>query len=136
MSLSPRAPSAAEASLRSRVQTALQGKRVLALDPTQSIPRLLKDVHGILLSVGQYETLSATQLRDVDPEVILAPLVAPNYDILDLMRELREMAYTGAVRAYCNPLPSLKIVRAEVVQIWAECDFEIFEVPQMGDALD
>ncbi|PCD76905.1 hypothetical protein CLN94_07375 [Pseudothioclava arenosa] len=96
----------------------------------------MKDVQGILLSVGQYETLTAEALRRLDPEVILAPLVAPHYDILDLVRDLREMDYRGAIRAYCNPLPSLKMVRAEVEQIWAECDFEIFEVPQMGDNLN
>ena len=112
-----------------QIGSALAGRRILVLDPTQSIPRLLRGVQGVVLSVGHFRELDRAQLALTRPDVILAPLVVNSYDIVDLVRSLRDMGYGGAVRAYCHPLPSLRMVRAEVAQVWPECDFEIYEVP-------
>lgn len=117
------------ATARQAIRTSLEGRHILVLDPTQTIPQVLQGVGGVSISVRRFTELNVDTLNDEDPDVILAPLVSAHYDILDLIRHLHDLGYEGAVRAYCHPLPDLKLVHAEVAQIWPSCDFDLFVVP-------
>ena len=113
------------------IRTSLEGRHILVLDPTQTIPQVLLGIEGVSISVRRFSELNAEMLAREAPDVVLAPLVSAQYDILDLIRQLRDLRFEGAVRGYCHPLPDLKMVHAEVTQIWSSCDFDLFVVPSV-----
>ena len=128
----PTTPSSQGPSTVETLGAALAGRRVLLLDPTHTLPDLLRGVQGVMFTIGRFGALDAGYLADSRPDAILAPLVGQDYDVLDLTRRLQELGFKGALRAYCRPLPNTRLVRAEVAHIWPELDFEIFEVPALG----
>ena len=106
------------------------GRRILVVEPQQALPRTLRGVAGAQVFVTQFHTLDHRLIARVQPEVVLAPLFAPDHDILDVARRLDRFGYTGALCAYSPPLPDTALVRAEVRQIWGDRVFEIFEIPR------
>lgn len=110
------------------LRAALTAGRILLLDPTRSLPELLRNIDGVSLTIARYSALDSNYLADCRPDMVLAPLVAKEFDVLDLTRRLREIGYAGALRAYCHPLPNVQLIRAEVRHIWPELDFDILEV--------
>lgn len=107
----------------------LAGRRILIVDPSQELPQALRGVTGANITIARVSMIDAALLARVQPDVILAPLVSPGHDILDLARLLDKVGYTGPLRAYSPPLPNVALVCAEVKQIWGERDFDILEVP-------
>lgn len=110
--------------------TALSGRRVLVVDPSNALPKALRGVSGTNVTIARFSMIDAAFLAEVAPDVVLAPLVSPGHDILDLARVLDAAGYKGQLRAYTCPLPNLALVCAEVRQIWGERDFDILELPE------
>lgn len=107
----------------------LAGRRILVVDPSQELPQALRGVSGATITITRFAMIDADLLSRVQPDVILAPLVSPGHDILDLARQLDKVGYTGPLRAYSPPLPNVALVCAEVKQIWSGRDFDILEIP-------
>lgn len=110
-------------------ELSLAGRRILVVDPSQSLPRALRGVKGASITIARLAMIDAEMLARVCPDVVLAPLFSPGHDILDLARLLDRLGYQGPLRAYSPPLPNTAIVCAEVRQIWGPRDFDILEVP-------
>lgn len=97
------------------------------------MPLALRGVAGASVTIARLAMIDAALLARATPDVVLAPLLSPEHDILDLARLLHKHGYSGALRAYCQPVPNARLIRAEVQQIWAEVDFDILEVHPRPD---
>ncbi|KEO56206.1 hypothetical protein [Thioclava pacifica] len=108
-------------------------KRLLLIDPVHDLPVALRKIDGLDLTSARYEMLDGAVLDAASPEMILAPLMTPRFDILDLARKLDGLGYGGPLRAYSTPLPSTQLIRAELRGEFPKLDFDIFAVPDGGD---
>lgn len=106
------------------------GRRILVVDPAQSLPQALRGVQGASITLTRLSQINAQLIARVAPDVVLAPLFSPDHDILDLARVLDGAGYRGPLRAWSPPLPDSALVCAEVRQIWGTRDFDILEVPK------
>lgn len=107
----------------------LRGRRIVIAEPGRELPLALRGVSGASITIARFGAIDAAFLAEQMPDVILAPLMSPEHDILDLARVLAGAGYRGALRAYCAPLPRPEVVRREVAQIWPEGDFDILDIP-------
>lgn len=105
-----------------------EGRRILVVNPQQALPRALAGIEGVSVTIVGFDDLDAELLQHLAPDIVLAPLFAPDHDILDLARHLDHLGYQGALRAYAPPLPNSALVRTEVRQIWGARDFDILEI--------
>jgi hypothetical protein len=116
-----------------QVRDDLGGRKILVVEPSQTLPLALRGVSGASVTIVQLGAIDVALLARTMPDVVLSPLLSLDYDILDLARLLHDCGYQGALRAYCPPLPNAALVRAEVAQIWPGVDFDILEIPLKAD---
>lgn len=107
----------------------LSGRRILVVEPSQSLPLALRGVSGLAITIVPLAAIDATLIAQTMPDLVLSPLVCPEHDILDLARLLDALGYCGALRAYTAPLPNTRLILSEVRQIWRGGDFDILELP-------
>lgn len=69
-------------------------------------------------------------LSQIDPEVIVSALIAPDFDAIDLARLLHDHGFAGRYRAVAAKLPNRRGVVAEVRAASPGLDFDVFV---MGD---
>lgn len=119
-----------ELELAQQAEQTLAGRRVLVIDPSKALPTALRGVSGTNVTIARFSMIDAALIAQLAPDVVLAPLVSPSHDILDLARVLDAAGYTGPLRAYSPPLPNIALVCAEVKQVWGERDFDILELPE------
>ncbi|RLL70994.1 hypothetical protein [Paenirhodobacter hankyongi] len=110
-------------------ESPLSGRRILVVEPSQSLPLALRGVSGVAITIVPLAAIDATLIARTAPDVVLSPLVCPEHDILDLARLLEALGYHGALRAYSAPLPNPRLILAEVRQIWHGGNFDILELP-------
>ncbi len=108
------------------------GPRILALEVAPSLLDLVREGMGGSCIVARFETLNLQFLAQVMPDTILAPLLGPDFDILDLVDRLNQIGFGGALRALTPPLPDPDAVRAEVRSHAAGLDFDLIVVPGDG----
>ena len=73
----------------------------------------------------QLEDLNATMISLLVPGLVLSPVVAKNFDCLDVAAVLHDSGFSGAYRAVTQRLPNPSIVRREVRALFPELDFDI-----------
>ncbi len=108
------------------------GPRILAIEVSPSLLELVRERIGGSCVVARFETLNLKLLAKVMPDTILAPLLGPDFDILDLVDRLTRIGFGGALRALTPPLPDPDAVRAEVRRHAAGLDFDLIVVPGNG----
>lgn len=64
-------------------------------------------------------------LRECDPEFILSPVVANDFDCIDLAILLNRLGYKRPYRAVSGDLPSPEIIEREIRQICPGLDFAV-----------
>lgn len=89
---------------------------------------ILRGVTGTSLSVATLASLTWDMLNRTQPEVVLAPLLTDAFDIIDVGRRLMQLGYTGALRAFCQPVPNRHLIRSEVQGACHLLDFDLLEV--------
>ncbi|MCB1400109.1 MAG: hypothetical protein KDJ82_09675 [Rhodobacteraceae bacterium] len=107
---------------------ALSGRRILVVETTQSLPLALQGTTGTQVTVARYAEITRKFLDDLCPDIVIAPLIAQDHDILDLALLLRNTGFAGALRAFTRPLPNSAIIRAEVASIYPHLDFDVIEL--------
>ena len=108
------------------------GPRILALEVAPSLLDLVREDMGGSCVVARFEMLNLQFLAQVMPDTILAPLLGPNFDILDLVDRLTRIGFGGALRALTLPLPDPDAVRAEVRSHAGGLDFDLIVVSGDG----
>ena len=104
-----------------------RGTRILAVAPLGALETLLRasDIGGIM--VVPYDMLTATILEEILPDLILAPLLAPSFDIVDVGARLNAIGFRGPLRAFAPPLPDAVAVVREVRSQFQGIDFALVE---------
>ena len=75
--------------------------------------------------------LTAATLAEVNPDLILSPVVAARFDCLDVASRLVALDFQGSYRAIARNLPDPKLVLAEVRANHPDLDFDIMLLPQL-----
>ncbi|MGJ8622403.1 MAG: hypothetical protein ACSHW1_06455 [Yoonia sp.] len=76
------------------------------------------------------QDLSEDTLAALLPEVILSPLIADGFDVLDLAVHLRRLGFRGRYRAIATNIPNPAMIRAEVRELAPELDFDLLDIDQ------
>ena len=76
-----------------------------------------------------YTNLTPATVARVCPDLVLAPLLGPGFDILDIGARLDAMGYQARLRAVTLPLPDADAVVREVRMQFRNLDFALIELP-------
>ncbi|KEP71768.1 hypothetical protein DL1_00495 [Thioclava dalianensis] len=110
-----------------------EARKLLLVEAEHELPLALHGVAGLEIRVIELDLVTREEFAEFRPDLVLAPLLTARFDILDLAQRLEAIGYTGALRAYCKPLPNARVVLAEVKNNFPKLDFAIFEVPVVNE---
>lgn len=80
----------------------------------------------------EIKSLTAEVVRNAAPEIILSPLVADDFDAVDVAAKLIELQFTGKYRAISDTLPDADLIRKEIRSFAPQLDFDLLLVPVEG----
>ncbi len=95
-----------------------------------SAGRSLPDDPG--LHYVTYEELTDRLISELDPDIILAPLLGQGFDALDLAVQLEDFGFRGRFRALCPRLPNPALVHREIQALCPSIDFDLFVIEDPG----
>ena len=72
-----------------------------------------------------FEDVSEETIARLCPTVILSPVLARNFDCIDLAQRLFSLRYTGRYRAVSDELPDPEMVEREIKHLCPGLDFAI-----------
>ena len=91
----------------------------------------MKDQLGDFKFVN-FTSLTAKVVKNVDPEIILSPLVADGFDAVDVAAKLIDLQFTGKYRAISDAMPDADLIRKEIRSFAPRLDFDLLLVPAKG----
>jgi len=106
-----------------------KNRRILVVEPSQSLPLALRNLSGAMVTIVKFPTIDRALLDRVQPDMVISALISGQFDILDLAAHLLGLGYRGALRAITPPVPNARLIRAEVAAIWPDLDFALIELP-------
>ncbi len=104
------------------------GARLLVVGPSYHTDRFLQTWHMKAQSQRSFHTLAPQLLLEQRPEVVLSPLLAPDFDILDVVDRLVRIGFSGRLVAVAGCLPDAGAVQHEVRQQCAQFRFDLVEL--------
>lgn len=72
-----------------------------------------------------FAEISENILTQYNPTVVFSPVLASNFDCIDLAILLQQVGYTGSYRAMAKDLPKPELIEREVAHICPRIDFSI-----------
>lgn len=78
------------------------------------------------------EELNADIVNEKEPDIILSPLVADDFDAVDVAMKLIELRYQGRYRAIAEDLPDADLIRKEVQTFAPQLDFDLLLMPRLA----
>lgn len=72
-----------------------------------------------------FADISESILTQYNPTVVFSPVLASNFDCIDLAILLQQVGYTGSYRAMAKDLPKPDLIEREVAHICPRIDFSI-----------
>lgn len=72
-----------------------------------------------------FNDLSERTLERFRPSVIVSPVLASDYDCIELTLLLRNVGYKGVYRAVAHDMPRPELIEREVSQLYPELNFKI-----------
>jgi len=77
-----------------------------------------------------YSLVGAPLVASVRPDTVVAPLIQPGWDCVDLACKLHACGFGGTLVIYAQALPSLELVRREIVALCP--NLKVIVVPDAG----
>lgn len=99
--------------IRQAATTAARRRRILAVD-IGALPAHGFAIAGDLVVHVRLAHLAARLLVDLAPDMVIAPLIARDGDVIDLGDRLAGAGYRGPVIVVSRPLPRAELVLREV----------------------
>lgn len=90
----------------------------------QNAGRQLPDIDGFHFS--GFHALNFELMLRLQPGLVLSPLMAENFDGIDIARLLQQLGFGGAYRAVTNDLPNPHGVVAELRRVAPAVDINLF----------
>jgi|LULQ01.1.fsa_nt_gb hypothetical protein len=115
----------------------LEMDKARCADPNRAVLRILaigparrEDEDASLVRIPGTEflpfaQLTAERIHDLEPDVVISPLVTQQFDCLEVAFLLTEAGYRGRYRALAAMLPRPDMVRREVRSSFPEIDFDV-----------
>ncbi len=73
----------------------------------------------------EFEHLTQELLDFINPDIILSPLMADDFDVVEMADRLHALGYRGCYRAITSNIPNADMIRAEVRNHAPEVDFDL-----------
>lgn len=83
---------------------------------------------GRTIVYSHKDMLSKSMLSRIAPDIVVAPLIAHDWDIIDLATRLVELGYHKTLLVASKPLPRAHLVMSEVKSICPEIDLQLIEI--------
>lgn len=100
---------------------------VLLIEASQAMP-LLDPRPGVQTVILTHRRmLSAKMLDTVRPDIIVAPLIAGDWDLVDLGATLQSLGWRGPVHALTRPLPRGELILGELSALYPALSFHLLE---------
>ena len=113
--------------------TSSEETRVLALGDVSLWRRSCARVERTSeIFLSDIEQLNAATLAEINPDLILSPVVAARFDCLDVAHALVTLGYKGSYRAIARNLPDPYLIRREVAADCPGLDFDIMNMSQLA----
>lgn len=77
---------------------------------------------------SSFHEVTGETIVTLNPSLILSPVVAPNFDCVDVAMLLTKIGYSGPYRAVTARLPKPDIVRREIRAHCPAIDFDVITV--------
>lgn len=77
---------------------------------------------------ADFHDVSRELLDDVVPHLVLSPILARNFDCVDLAQLLARFRFAGRYRAVGPPLPNPKIITREIRSLVPMLDFDVLSL--------
>lgn len=78
------------------------------------------------------DELNVEMVNEKQPDIILSPLVADDFDAVDVAVKLIELRFRGRYRAIADDLPDADLIRQEVRMFAPQLDFDLLLMPRMA----
>ena len=110
-----------------------ESDRLLLVETGPSLAPLIQQFPGgVSMIYCRFTTISPEFVRRVAPDCILSPIVARQFDIVDLVRLLDRCNYRGSVVAVTDPLPAPTMVLTELRRFNRRLDMSLLELASAG----
>lgn len=97
----------------------------LSQEAVETLPRHVLEPNSYVSRIT-YDDMDTVVLTGPDaPDLVLAPLLTPMFDALDLARYLSQAGYRGRYLALVDRLPSANLIRREVEAQSPDLNFDI-----------
>ena len=87
-------------------------------------------VHLSMVTLGE---LDAQTFADLNPDIIYSPLVAPDFDAINVADQLNALKYHGQYRALVDHVPNPAAICAEIRSHAPAIDFELVFLPPIAN---
>ena len=103
-----------------------ESTRILAVGSPDAWQRDMGQLprHGSVAFVS-FQDVTGALLEDLQPEAVVSPALARDFDCIDLAMLLSSLDFEGCYKATAFGLPKPKLVEAEIAQLFPRLDFEI-----------
>lgn len=120
-------PSSATFLLAANILT--RPSRILILSPCENLREIFLALHGHEVVYSRSVNLSAALLEQIAPDVIVAPVLGQDHDILDIAQSLRDLGFRGTLCGINHPYLHAPLVKAEVRAQCPQLRFQLIERP-------
>jgi len=100
---------------------------VLLIEATQALSLLNPRPGAQTVVVTHRRLLSRKMLETVRPDVIVAPLIAAEWDLVELGEVLEDLGYCGVICALSRPLPRGDLILGELGALYPGLTFRMVE---------
>lgn len=101
---------------------------VLAIGDTDEWLRRRRPVPpGGRIILAGFNDLTQDFLRQVNPQLVLSPLLARHFDCIDLAQLLFALGFAGQYRVYATDIPNPEIILQEIRAVCPGLDFGILD---------
>ncbi|HPE24526.1 hypothetical protein [Albidovulum sp.] len=90
------------------------GDRILAIDCLPTLATSIEAIGFGPLVHARHDHLDARLLAKVMPDLIVAPLLAPGFDAIELSETLHRLGFRGRFVVFAPSLPNARTVTAEL----------------------
>ncbi len=105
-----------------------QGERIMMVGAMPTLDAHLRDSGCESIVSVAYSNLTATTIAQVRPDLVLAPLLGPGFDIVDIGVRLEAMGYNARLSAVTVPLPDAVAVAREIRNQFRNLEFALIEL--------
>lgn len=112
----------AHAALEALISTSTN---VLLIETAEETKHIVESLSPRSLSVSTFKDFTQIGVNADQPNLVVSPLLATNFDILDVGSRLTVLGYRGKILAITPPLPNLQAVLGEIRTQLGHLDLEL-----------